>query len=253
MNKQWTREEAILALLAYCQVPFNKASNSHPWIIRIANAIHRTPAAVKMKIGNFGVFDPALRERGIVGLSGYSKIDKEVWNEFYGKWDILLTEATKLLKSYESTVEDFQNLQTEFPNGEEIEVTSKRRINQIFFRNSVLSAYNNHCCISGISSPTLLEAAHIIAWKDDDSVRTDPSNGLCLNTLFHKAFDSFMLSIAPDYTIDFSPKFFDAVSDPHLRCFMESKQGAQIALPDKFLPNPTFLNEHYTQFKANSL
>lgn len=253
MNKRWTREEAILALLAYCQVPFNKASNSHPWIIRIANAIHRTPAAVKMKIGNFGVFDPTLRERGIVGLSGYSKIDKEVWDEFYGKWDILLAEATKLLTRYESKNAIFQEPQTDFPRGEEIEVTTKRRINQIFFRNSVLSAYNNHCCISGISSPTLLEAAHIVAWKDDESIRTDPSNGLCLNILFHKAFDNYMLSIAPDYTICFSRQLFDAVTDPHLRYFVESKQGTQIALPDKFLPNPSYLNEHYTQFKAKSL
>lgn len=253
MNRRWTREEAILALLAYCQVPFNKASNSHPWVIRIANAINRTPAAVKMKIGNFGAFDPSLKERGIVGLSGYSKTDEAVWNEFYGKWDVLLSEAINLLNLYESNLTNDPDLLTQFPTGKEIITISKQRVNQVFFRNTVLSSYNTHCCISSISSPILLEAAHVMPWSENESLRTDPSNGLCLNSLFHKAYDNFLFSITPTYTIDFSRRFFEVVKNPYLHEFLESKQGTQIMLPDKFLPNPVFLEEHYLRYKSISV
>lgn len=51
MIRKWTIDEVTLALYAYCHVPFNKANNTNPWIVKIANLISRTPAAVKMKIG----------------------------------------------------------------------------------------------------------------------------------------------------------------------------------------------------------
>lgn len=253
MNNRWTRDEVILALLAYCQVPFNKASNSHPWVVRIANAIKRTPAAVKMKIGNFGAFDPSLKERGIVGLSGYSKTDEAVWNEFYGKWDTLLDEALILLKKYESNSVNDLDLQTHFPKGKEIITLSKSRVNQLFFRNTVLSSYNNQCCVSGISSPLLLEASHIMPWSENEAARTDPSNGLCLNSLLHQAYDNFLFSITPSYTIDISCQFLESVNNPHLREFLISKQGSPIMLPDKFLPNRDYLNEHYLRYQAISV
>ena len=80
--RNWSKEETILALDAYCKVPFNKASNSNPIIVEVATLIGRTPASVKMKIGNFGSFDPVLKSKGIVGLGNTSKLDKEVWDEY---------------------------------------------------------------------------------------------------------------------------------------------------------------------------
>lgn len=250
MTRRWSREEDILALFAYCQVPFNKASNVHPWIVRIAKIIDRTPASVKMEIGNLGAFDPVLKERGIVGLSGYSKMDEEIWREFYGKWDLLSEVATELLQKYESNSGDIHKVEFHGPDGKEIEQLIKRRINQDFFRSSVLSSYNGRCCISGIKSEVLLEAAHIIAWKEEPRLRTDPSNGLCLNALLHKAYDNFLLSITPDYLIEFSENFYNAVDDYNLRHFIESRHGSSIILPDRFLPNPQYLEKHYLRFKV---
>lgn len=65
----WTREQTIIALNLYCKIPFNKVTEKHEDIIRIANIIGRKPNAVKMKIGNFGSFDPELKRKGIVGLA----------------------------------------------------------------------------------------------------------------------------------------------------------------------------------------
>ncbi|MBQ9417737.1 MAG: HNH endonuclease, partial [Bacteroidales bacterium] len=65
----------------------------------------------------------------------------------------------------------------------------KQRINQSFFRTAVLTSYNNRCCITGLSRKELLEASHIVDWSKDIENRLNPSNGLCLNILFHRAYD----------------------------------------------------------------
>lgn len=190
--RKWTYNEVMLALYAYCHVPFNKANNSNPWIVKIANVIGRSPAAVKMKIGNLGAFDPFLRSQGKVGLLNTSKIDEEVWNDYNGHWDKLAFDAENILSQYGvGLIEDLSNL----PIGSDEYYIAKRRINQKFLRDSILTSYNNRCCISGISEPSLLEAAHIISWADNESLRTDPTNGLCLNPFFHKAFDKFLITV----------------------------------------------------------
>lgn len=61
-NKNWTREETILAFLLYCQVPFGKIHSSNPLIRNLAEVINRTPSAVSMKMCNFGRFDPSLKK-----------------------------------------------------------------------------------------------------------------------------------------------------------------------------------------------
>lgn len=128
--RNWDYNEVVLALYAYCHVPFNKASNTNPWIVKIAKVINRTPAAVKMKIGNLGAFDPELKSKGIVGLSKTSHIDEIVWNDYVNNWDKLAYDAEKIL-SYngEGLVEDFLDL----PLGSEKYVIAKQRINQQFF------------------------------------------------------------------------------------------------------------------------
>lgn len=245
MTNKWTRDEEILALYAYCHVPFNKASNTNDWIVRVAKLIGRTPSAVKMKIGNLGAFDPQLKARGIVGLTSTSRLDKEVWEEYYGHWDKLVYDAEILLAKLENKkIEETWTL----PQGEEIEVLAKRRINQSFFRSAVLSSYNNTCCISGITHPHLLEACHIVAWSEDSTLRTDPMNGLCLSPTFHKAYDNLLISITPDYTLKVSESFIASVSELSFANYLKDKDKSKIILPDRFMPNPNYLRMHYEKF-----
>ena len=56
----WTRDELVLALYLYCQIPFAKTKANNPEVIRLAHVIGRTPASVARKLGNFGAFDPLL-------------------------------------------------------------------------------------------------------------------------------------------------------------------------------------------------
>ena len=97
---KWTREQTIVALNLYCKIPFNRVSSNHPDIIRIAKIIGRTPNSVKMKIGNFGSFDPELKKRGIVGLGNTSKLDEMVWREFNSDWGNLAYESELLISKF---------------------------------------------------------------------------------------------------------------------------------------------------------
>ena len=53
----------------------------------------------------------------------------------------------------------------------------KTRINQNFFRSSVLSAYNNACVITRIKINEFLVASHIKPWVKDENNRLNPHNG----------------------------------------------------------------------------
>ena len=101
MTKEWSREELLVTFNLYCRIPFAKTKANNPAVIEVAKLIGRSPAAVAMKLGNFGSFDPALKAQGITGLTRASKADKAIWNEFHKNWETLAVESevasTKLL------------------------------------------------------------------------------------------------------------------------------------------------------------
>ena len=61
------------------------------------------------------------------------------------------------------------------------------------FRNVLLEAYGNRCCISDSSIVELLEAAHIDSHSDGGDYSV--SNGLLLRADFHTLFDQLLLSV----------------------------------------------------------
>lgn len=72
----------------------------------------------------------------------------------------------------------------------------KMRPNQDVFSESVFARYGERCALCRISSRTLLEAAHIVAWAAGG--RDVPENGLVLCCLHHRALDAGMIRIDPD-------------------------------------------------------
>lgn len=251
-RKNWTREEIIVALNLYCKIPFKDSRATHPLVKQYAELIGRTPAAMNLKIGNLGRLDPTLRARGITGLSNGSKLDEVVWNEFMTNPDYIAFESERIIAEYKkqeieiSSEIDIDSL----PVGDERKVIVRQRVNQKFFRDAVLTSYNYQCCISGISDMSLIEACHISPWSDDIKNRTNPQNGLCLNSFFHKAFDHFLFTIAPDYTIDISEKLLDTTSDGKFKDYLYGINGNPIQLPERFVPDTYLLMQHYEQYKS---
>lgn len=113
----------------------------------------------------------------------------------------------------------------------------------------ILGSYNGRCCISHVKDPRLLEACHIKNWADNEELRTDPSNGLCLNVLLHKAYDNFLISISPDYIISISDAFLDGLNDDIQRAYYLGKDGQQIVKPTRFFPYRECLEMHYNKYR----
>ena len=252
MANNWTREQVIVALNVYCKIPFKKSSAHHPLVVEYAKLLGRTPAALNLKIGNLGSFDPVLRTKGIVGLAHTSKMDEMIWNEFFDNPEKLAFESEKIIADLrhktieESTAIDIENL----PVGSERATVTRQRVNQQFFRNAVLCSYENRCCVTGIGNRQLLEACHISSWHDDVKNRTNPRNGLCMNPLFHRAFDSFLFTITPDYKIEISGQMIETCLDNSFREYLIFINGRNMIMPEKFIPDKNLLEIHYEQYKT---
>lgn len=241
----WTRDEEIVVLDLYCKIPFQKSSKNHPEVIRIAKIIGRTPSSVNMKIGNFGSFDEALKQQGIVGLTNVSRLDKEIWDEFNNQWDELSYLSEQIISRLSNTVmnTDEEELFSSPLGGERI-VAVKQRINQTFFRKAVLASYNNTCCVTGIMTIDLLIASHIKPWRDcTEAERTNPRNGLCLNALHDKAFDKGYMTVTPDGRIHISSAL-KANDDEILKRYFMIYDNEYIKFPEKFMPEKVFLEYH---------
>lgn len=245
-KNNWTREETIIAFNVYCKVPFKSSSKTNPTIIKYANIIGRSPSALNMKVGNFGRLDPELKKKGITGLVNGSKLEEEVWNEFNENWEKLTFESEELIAKFQNKkVEEIEEIDlNELPEGKERETIIKARVNQSFFRSTILSSYNIKCCITGLSISDFLVASHIKPWAKDKANRINPHNGLCLNSIHDKAFDKGFITITPDYKILVS-KFFDNYSNEQaVNDFFKKFENQNINLPDRFLPSKEFLDYH---------
>ena len=253
VNNNWTEEQITVVLYEYCRRPFGQFNGTKPFVIELGNLLNRTPGAVVRKVGNLASYDPQMRQRGVGGLGHTSKLDGIVWKKYYGHWDDLALDAEVIIsKLKEKTLEQSLDIDlTNLPIGSERITEVKQRINQDFFRRTVISSYNQQCCITGINNPQLLEACHILDWSCNKEHRTNPHNGLCMNVLFHKAYDANLLGITADYKIVISEQFFGSHLfdvDETTRNSILKFNNQMIKLPRRFLPDRDFLAERYENY-----
>lgn len=246
-QRLWTRNELILAINLYCKLPFGRLHRLNLEVVNLAKLIERTPGSVAFKLVNFASLDPSLKARGIKGASNASNLDKAIWNEFFNHWDELPFESEKLLaKIKKIKVEQLNQIpEYELPKeGKTREQVIKVRVNQSFFRSSILAAYNNTCCITGIQQPDFLIAGHIKPWSVDEKNRLNPQNGIAINALHDKAFDKGLLTITPDFKIKISPILVKQKKLKTIEEYFLKYNDKDIILPSRFLPNAEFLKYH---------
>ena len=244
-HQKWTREQTIVALNLYCKIPFNRVSSTHYDILKYSELIGRSPNSLKMKIGNFGSFDPELKKRGIVGLANASKLDKDIWTEYSHDWEKLAYDSERLILKFEGKGIDkeLEEFDFEIKTGEDKIRKVKTRVNQNFFRQTVLSSYNFSCAITGLKIPEMLIASHIIPWKDRKETRVNPRNGISLNVFHDKAFDKGFLTITTDFKIKVSDFIYENNDIETIKWFKEYDNSKMI-LPERFVPDFEFLKFH---------
>ncbi len=113
----------------------------------------------------------------------------------------------------------------------------KQRLHQASFREAVISAYNGRCALSGLPEQLLLDAAHIIADKDERWGQPVVPNGIPLSKIHHAAFDAHLIGIDPDYGIHVSDRLLRRKDGPLLEALKGLDQG-QIHLPARLKDRP---------------
>lgn len=241
----WSRDELVVAFNLYCKTPFSKINANNKAIRELALIIGRSASAVALKLANFARLDPALQERNISGMSHGSNKEYEIWNEFNSNWEELAYQSELILAKFKrDSIENSTGItHLDLPQeGKVREAIVKTRVNQSFFRQTILASYDRKCCITGISIPELLVASHIIPWADDKKNRMNPCNGLCLNALHDRAFDKGLITITVDYRLEVSEILKKRESTVWL--FFIPFDHQQISLPQRFLPAKEFIEYH---------
>ncbi len=247
-GKSWTRDELILAINLYCKIPFGTIHIRNPQIIALATLLERTPGSVSYKLANLACIDPALARKG---ASNVSKLDRAVWEEFFGDWNGMAFESEVLLAEKVRHVdadvqpavsEELAEYDVVLLVGQNRDAVVKQRVNQGFFRKMVLSSYKNTCCITGLAVPALLNASHIVPWAADEASRTNPKNGLCLNALHDRAFDRGLITVDEKFHVVVSSSVMALKGEK--ASALQTVHGTPLRMPDRFLPDPDFLHYH---------
>ncbi len=255
-RRSWTRPERLLVLWLYMRVPFGRLHSRNPEIIELSEVIDRTPSAVAMKATNFASLDEAIRKTGRTGLSGASQSDRELWAEFVANPEAIAAEAEELASERKlglpaaangtdvNTGSARANELPAAPERTEVPQLIRARRVQSFFRAAVLTSYDFRCALSGIAIPELLTASHIIPWSVSIERRADPTNGLCLNALFDRAFDRGLITIDDNLHVVVSRVLRNTVADAALPCSLDELHARPLRLPERFHPDLDALRFH---------
>lgn len=205
-----------------------------------------------MKLVNFASLDPAHQARGVSGLKGTSRADREIWEEFRSRWDSAVEESEMVLDRLippEEAPSKGRNAGYQLPRKPhsgptEKEASVRVRAGQTFFRRAVLAAYGARCCVTGNPIPELLTASHIVPWADFPEHRTNPQNGLCLAAHFDRAFDKGLITFDEQHRLKLSPIIKNWLPEPALEREFLPMESSPLRLPERFSPDEKFLEFH---------
>lgn len=239
----------ILVLNLYMKLPFGKMDSRTPEVVHLASIIGRTPGAVAFRLTNYASCDPILKARGIAGMKNGRKQCQPYWDEFFNDRDRLVFESEQILAQKEGTTieKKYENEIRDIPKGivganklREV----KTRVNQNVFRQIVLANYNGKCALTGIDLSELLVASHIIPWSENEKERLNPENGICLSSLYDKAFDKGLISFNNDRYIIFSTRLKENVGKEYYAMYFAPIENTRLVTPTKYYVNPRFLEWH---------
>lgn len=244
-RRPWSRDELVIACGLYFSLPFGRMHARNPRIIHVAELMGRTPASLAMKLVNLASLDPAHRDRGIRGLSGHSRADIQIWQEFNENWAEMAVLSEQKVLELES-VSPVNIPEDEAPRAGSTEATRSVtvRIMQGFFRKVVLAAYESTCCVTGNPMEDLLVASHILPWSAFPDQRLNPRNGLCLVADFDRAFDRGLITFDERLRLIVSPVFRNYLPNEAIEREFFQREGQTIRCPERFGPCPEFLHHH---------
>jgi putative restriction endonuclease len=126
----------------------------------------------------------------------------------------------------------------------------KQRLHQASFREAVIAAYDGRCAVTGLPEPLLLDAAHIVADKNEQFGHPVIPNGIPLSKIHHAAFDAHLIGIDPDYGIHVSERLLARNDGPMLEALKQLKGGSHhLPRRDQDRPDRDRLALRFDRFK----
>jgi putative restriction endonuclease len=127
------------------------------------------------------------------------------------------------------------------------------RLHQRSFRERVLQAYKSQCALCRLRHRELLDAAHIYPDPDPQGWPL-VKNGLALCKLHHAAFDTYLLTVTPDYIIRIRDDILNEKDGPVLQHALKGLENTHILLPhdQKNWPDREALEWRYAKFQHKS-
>ncbi|MBC7365798.1 MAG: HNH endonuclease [Undibacterium sp.] len=255
---KWTRDELLVALNLYHKLTFGQMHARQPAIMATAKRLGRGANSLAMKLCNLASLDPALKMRGIRGLSGASALDRAIWIEFHENLEEAAPESEvafrKLFGADDSSeVEvmprDGVVMRKGPPTGPtETKATVKVRRGQEYFRQAVLNNFSGRCGVTGLAVRELLIASHILPWGAHEAERLNVRNGLCLSRLHDAAFDIGLITFDENLRLRISPRLKLAVAQRAVAESFVAYEGQALQLEkDAVLPDEAFLAVHRTK------
>lgn len=244
-RRLWTRDEMILALSLYFQLPFGRLNHGTKEVKDLAALIGRTDNSVALRLVNYAACDPVITDSGRVGMTSGIATCQPYWDEFSNNREALFLEAQKIkAQMLHTSIEHTLGFtETELQGTDRLALV-KQRVNQQAFRAMVLNNYDCRCAVTGIAVPELLVASHIIPWAEDEEQRLNPENGICLSALYDKAFDQGFIGIDDHYCIILADKLKRYEGEDFYGAHFANVEHQPIHLPEYHKPNPQFLEWH---------
>jgi len=216
--------------------------------------MERGANSLAMKLCNFASLDPALKMRGIKGLSGASALDRTVWAEFHEN----LAEAVPASEAaFRILFEADETKRVEVTPKEGVQVirvpvgptestaTVKVRRGQEYFRQAVLNNYEGRCGVTGLAVRELLIASHILPWGKYEAERLNVRNGIALSRLHDAAFDTGLITFDLELRLRLSNRLKSHLPQKTVvECFAAYEGNTLQLSKDAVLPDEKFLAIH---------
>lgn len=245
----------LIALNLYHKLTFGQMHARQPAIVALAEKMGRPANSLAMKLCNLASLDPALKLRGIRGLTGASALDRSVWSEFHanlGEAAPASEEAFRRLfvtdagSTIDVTPLEGVVVRRTPPSGPtEKTTTTNARRGQEYFRQAVLNNFGSRCGVTGLAIRELLIASHILPWRKHASERLNVRNGLCLSRLHDAAFDVGLITFDPELRLRLSSRLRSATRQRAVIEGFVAYEGQSLLLAkDAVLPEESFLAVH---------
>jgi len=126
----------------------------------------------------------------------------------------------------------------------------QQRLHQNSFRNAVIAAYDGRCALSGLPEPRLLDAAHIIADRNEVLGQPVVPNGIPLSKIHHAAFDAHLIGIDASYRLHVSRRLMEQRDGPMLEALKGlDKRTIRFPVRERDRPDRDRLAVRYEEFR----